>query len=78
MHEIHAPTGVLHIDLAITEALDALGDDPAYEKARHALVKATDALNAGTTAQAHDWLDEALRLVDETCPLTRTMNGQHP
>jgi len=53
---------------AVTEALDAIGDDPAYEHARTALAGALTVLRDGTTAEAHTHLTRALQLIDEACP----------
>ncbi|HEX5565411.1 MAG TPA: hypothetical protein VFY14_00450 [Streptomyces sp.] len=57
------------IEDAIRETLDAIGDDPDYADARHALTAASTALTTGTTAEAHQHLDRALALIDQSCPI---------
>lgn len=57
------------IDDAITEALDAVGDEAAYASARASLEAARDALRVGTTAEAHTHLNQALQALEEACPI---------
>lgn len=57
------------IDVAIAEALDAIGDDPGYREARRELDAATEALAGGTTREVQDHLDRALLLIDQACPI---------
>jgi hypothetical protein len=57
------------IELAVAEALDAIGDDEEYASVRAELLRARRALREGTTAEAHAHLLEADRLFGEACPI---------
>ncbi|MFG2900956.1 hypothetical protein ACGFZH_28205 [Streptomyces zaomyceticus] len=57
------------IGIAIAEALDAVGDDEAYGRARTHLLEADRLLREGTTAEASQALDAALLELDASCPL---------
>jgi hypothetical protein len=57
------------INEAITEALDAIGDDPEYAAARTRLLKAARLLREGTTVEARRALDAALAELNSVCPL---------
>lgn len=59
----------MRINEAIAEALDAIGDDPDYENARHLLAEAERALASGTTAEATELLDRAVAELEAACPL---------
>ncbi|MFJ3950344.1 hypothetical protein ACIPXV_09765 [Streptomyces libani] len=63
---MHATAG---IEDAIAETLDTIGDDPDYATARAALTEASTALVTGTTAEVQWYLERALHLIDETCPI---------
>lgn len=62
-------TETARIDDAIQETLDAIGDEDEYTHARASLTAALAALHNATTAEAHAHLDQALRQIDETCPI---------
>lgn len=66
------------IDVAIAEALDAIGDDPDYATARDALTEASSALVTGTTAEVQWYLERALRLIDDTCPIWTAPTTRRP
>ncbi|MFF8784867.1 hypothetical protein [Streptomyces sp. NPDC015125] len=59
----------VRIEDAIRETLDAIGDDPDYTEARDALTEASTALVSGTTAEVQWYLERALRLINDTCPI---------
>lgn len=62
-------TGSVRINEAVAEALDAIGDDPAYEEARRDLEEAARLLSEGTTAEAQAALERGLASVDAACPV---------
>ncbi|WP_329143386.1 hypothetical protein OIU91_05795 [Streptomyces sp. NBC_01456] len=57
------------IEGAVAVAMDAIGDDPDYAAARDALAEASTALVSGTTAEVQWYLERALHLIDDTCPI---------
>lgn len=57
------------INDAVAEALDAIGDDPEYARARCMLHHAEHLLTDGTTEQATTALNRALAELNEVCPL---------
>jgi hypothetical protein len=59
----------VRINEAITEALDAVGDDPLYASARRLLLEAERLLRVGTSGEARRVLDAALAEVEAVCPL---------
>ncbi|GGL48284.1 hypothetical protein [Planomonospora parontospora] len=60
---------MLTIEKMIADVLDALGDDMEYASARAALQDAVAALRNGTTAEAHEYLGQAMRIIDQACPI---------
>ncbi|MGW2920443.1 hypothetical protein ACWDBF_21630 [Streptomyces angustmyceticus] len=57
------------IEEAVAVTLDAIGDDPDYAEARDALTEASTALASGTTAEVQWYLEGALRLINDSCPI---------
>ncbi|MGW3196312.1 hypothetical protein ACWDBD_17335 [Streptomyces sp. NPDC001118] len=57
------------VNEAVTEALDAIGDDPEYATARQLLHRAECLLADGTTEQATAALNEALAELERVCPI---------
>lgn len=59
----------VRINDALTEALDAIGDDPVYAEARQHLDEATRLLDGGTTAEVQAALDRGIAAMDAACPI---------
>ncbi|MCY0917077.1 hypothetical protein OS965_02650 [Streptomyces sp. H27-G5] len=57
------------INVAVAEALDAIGGDEEYAAGRAELLLAERALRNGTTAEARVHLKRAQHLIDEACPV---------
>ncbi|MFD4788260.1 hypothetical protein ACFWN1_14615 [Streptomyces sp. NPDC058459] len=59
----------MNINVAVAEALDAIGDDDTYSSARARLLDAERLLQDGTTVEAQRALDAAIAEIDAACPL---------